>query len=161
MRLREYAAGDLERLHALDRQCFAPGIAYSKAELRGFLESPTTFTAVAVDDLKPADILGFAIVRNVRVADAAALHIITIDVDPAARRSGTGRLLMQWMEERARALGSRSMRLEVCETNLGAQKFYENFGFKVTSRIPDYYAPSQDALVMERGLTQHQPPKEY
>jgi ribosomal-protein-alanine N-acetyltransferase len=112
--------------------------------------------AVAVDDLNPADILGFAIVRNVRVADEAALHIITIDVDPAARRSGTGRRLMQWMEERARTLGSRSMRLEVSETNEAAQRFYEDAGFKVTSRIPGYYAPSHDALVMERGLA-----KEY
>ncbi len=152
MRLREYAAEDLERLHALDRQCFAPGIAYSKAELRGFLESPTTFTAVAADDLDSARIFGFGIVRNVRVGDEAALHIITIDVDPGARRQGTGRLLMRWMEERARILGSSSMRLEVCETNTGAQKFYEHFGFKVTGRIPDYYAPSLDALVMQRSL---------
>ncbi len=156
MRLRAYAAEDFGRLYTLDQACFAPGIAYSKAELRGFLDSPSTFTAVALADAPENEaserIVGFAIVRNVRMAGSAALHIITIDVDPAARRQGTGRQLMRWMEERARALGSSSMRLEVAEDNLEAQRFYAVHGFRVTGRIEAYYAPLLDALVMERAL---------
>ena len=152
MQLRGYAEGDFDRLHALDQACFPPEIAYSKEELRGFLDSPSAWTAVATDAAHPEDILGFAVVRNVRVGGRAALHIITIDVDPSLRRQGIGRMLMQWMEARARALGSSSMRLEVCEQNPAALQFYEDAGFRVTGRIPGYYAPKLDALVMERPV---------
>ena len=151
MYVRAYAAGDFDRLHALDQACFPPRIAYSEAELRGFLESPSTFTAVVVESAS-GSIQGFAVVRNVRVAERAVLHIITIDVDPGSQRRGIGKLLMRWMEGQAQALESTAMRLEVAEDNAPAQAFYRSAGFEVRGRIPGYYAPRMDALVMERPL---------
>jgi ribosomal protein S18 acetylase RimI-like enzyme len=62
---------------------------------------------------------------------------------------------MQWMEERALSLGSSSMRLEVGAENVAARAFYEAAGFAETGRIPDYYGPALDALVMQRPLSLH------
>ncbi len=158
MRLRGYTEVDLPALHALDQACFPPGIAYSRAELRGFLDHPSSFTAVACAE--DGSIAGFAIVRPARrIARSAApalmapvLHLITIDVAPAARRQGVGGLLMRWILTRAEALHSRAIVLEVAVDNHTAQRFYQRFGFAVMGKIPGYYNGIIDALELERAL---------
>ncbi len=174
MPLRGYTAADLAELHALDQACFPPGIAYSRSELRGFLDHPSSFTTVACAEDR--SIAGFAIVRptrrivrspssalkadpGFRTAPAlraepalmtAVLHVITIDVAPGARRQGVGGLLMRWILTRAEALHSRSIVLEVAVDNEAARRFYQSFGFAVTGTIPGYYNGVTDALELER-----------
>ncbi len=165
MKLRGYTAADLPALHALDQACFPPGIAYSRAELRSFLDHPSSFTAVACrqDGL----IAGFAIVRSTRRflpsaapgltaapgLMAAVLHVITIDVAPVARRQGVGGLLMQWIFAKAEALHARAIVLEVAVDNDSAQRFYRRHGFAITGTIPGYYNGVTDALELERATT--------
>ncbi len=157
MQIRPYRESDLPVLHALDQVCFAPGIAYSRAELRAFLTHPSSFTAVAEDS---GAFVGFAIVRSTRSRLAAnsagyvsALHLITIDVAPAARRSGVGALLMAWILAKAEELNAEAVVLEVAVDNLTAQRFYERFKFTQAGTIPGYYNGLIDALRLERVLT--------
>ncbi len=153
--LRDYREADLPVLHALDQACFPPGIAYNRVELRSFLEHPSSFTKVAWSE---ASVVGFAIVRPVRRRFRAAaggpiapaLHILTIDVDPGARRQGVGAQLMEWMIRKAGELRLHAIVLEVAADNLVAQRFYEKFGFEVRGRIPGYYNGETDALEFER-----------
>jgi ribosomal-protein-alanine N-acetyltransferase len=80
----------------------------------------------------------------------AALHILTIDVSPEARRQGIGVLLMDWIILKAAILRARAIVLEVAVTNETAQKFYQRFGFAVLGTIPGYYNGTTDALSLER-----------
>lgn len=45
------------------------------------------------------------------------------------------------------------LRLEVRVSNLGAQKFYERFGFKIKDRVERYYQDGEGALIMERPIS--------
>lgn len=166
--LREATAEDLGDLHALDQLCFPSSIAYSRAEFTSLLRHPSASAAVAWrgdSDLAPHatrrehSILGFAIVRPTRRrlrlsgSFAPALHLVTIDVAPSARRQGIGALLMDWSFERARRLGLRAEVLEVAVDNEVALGFYEHFGFAVVGKIPGYYGGALDALTMERAIS--------
>jgi ribosomal-protein-alanine N-acetyltransferase len=153
--LRHYVRADLAALHALDQICFDPEIAYSRAELESFLNHPSGFSIIACHG---EQIVGFAIIRSVRrnaepgqpLRDEAAVHILTIDVSPQARRQGVGALLMDWIILKAAMLGANAITLEVAVTNEAAQRFYERFGFSITGTIPGYYNGSVDALSLER-----------
>ncbi len=151
-KLRAYRAADLPALHALDQVCFPPGIAYSRAELRSFIEHPSSFTVVASDG---EAVCGFVVVRPVRrqgVSGDLALHILTIDVAPDHRRSGVGSTLMDWMFAKAKHLGSAAIVLEVAIDNYPAQEFYKRHGFEVVGTIPGYYNAVTDALELTRQL---------
>ena len=152
MKLRPYRAADLPALHTLDQLCFPPGIAYSWAELRSFIEHPSSFTIVAEHG---AAIQGFAVVRPVRRSVSGgnrALHILTIDVAPEHRRTGVGSILMRWIFEKAEQLGSAAIVLEVAVDNQAAQEFYKRQGFLVAGTIPGYYNGVTDALELTRQV---------
>jgi ribosomal-protein-alanine N-acetyltransferase len=150
IQLRGVERADLDALFALDRQCFRPGIAYSKSELRYYLSHPYSFSFVAEDESHT--ILGFAIAESRLEAGIRAGHIITIDIAPAARRLGVGRLLMEALLERLRSTGTVIVKLEVAVDNVGAQAFYRKLGFSETGRIRGFYMGKLDALVMEAQL---------
>jgi [ribosomal protein S18]-alanine N-acetyltransferase len=142
---------DMEALFALDRVCFRPGIAYSKAELKYFLFHRAGVSLVAAD---ASGIAGFAIAEMRMEHGEPIGHIVTIDVDPVRRRQGAGRLLMHVLMERCREAGAARIRLEVAVDNDGAIAFYKELGFAEAGRIRGYYMGRLDALVMERGVAE-------
>jgi [ribosomal protein S18]-alanine N-acetyltransferase len=144
--IREYRAEDFNTLWHLDQKCFAPGIAYSKRELKGFIGHKGVFALVAIE-AHTDEIVGFIVVHG-----AAAGHIITIDVSPQARRSGVGSLLIGQAEKRLQAAGSRTVGLETAVDNSGALKFYKRHGYSIIRTWPRYYANGVDALVLEKEL---------
>ena len=150
--LRGVERADLDALFALDQQCFRPGIAYSRAALRYFLNHPRSRSIVAEDDTSKA-IPGFIIAQIYLEHTRRIGHIITIDVAPSERRRGLGRTLMQAMLDRLAAAEVSTVRLEVAVDNVDAQDFYRSFGFAQTGRIRGFYLGTLDALVMERSLT--------
>jgi [ribosomal protein S18]-alanine N-acetyltransferase len=79
-------------------------------------------------------------------------HIITIDVAPAARRSGVGSLLLRAAEDRLREAGSRAVGLETAVDNLSALTFYKRHGYSVIRTWPRYYSNGVDALVLKKEL---------
>jgi ribosomal-protein-alanine N-acetyltransferase len=150
IRLRAVQPDDFAELYALDQACFAPGIAWSKAELGYFLRYPHNFGIVAEGD--EAQIAGFAIAGTQRRRGAIIGRLITIDVRQKMRRHGVGHQLLQEAEERLRAAGATAIVLEVAVDNSAAQAFYERHGFARTGRIPGYYLGRIDALAMEKPL---------
>jgi ribosomal-protein-alanine N-acetyltransferase len=96
--------------------------------------------AVAVCDDRVA---GFAVAR--RVANAES-EILNLAVDPAFRRRGIGRMLVD--EIRLRHPGD--IFLEVRESNQAARGFYERLGFQMVTVRPGYYERSREgAIVMK------------
>jgi ribosomal-protein-alanine N-acetyltransferase len=144
--IREFKPEDFEVLWGMDQECFPPGIAYSKAELKSFVRHRGSFTLVAADD-KNGKAAGFIVVYGGPVG-----HVITIDVDPAARRAGVGSLMLRTAEERLWSAGSRAVGLETAVDNLAALSFYKRHGYSVIRTWPRYYSNGVDALVMKKGL---------
>ena len=144
--IREFKPEDLEVLWRMDQECFPPGIAYSKAELKSFVRHRGSFTLVAADR-KDGKAAGFIVVYG-----GPTGHVITIDVDPAARRTGVGSLMLRAAEERLRGAGSRAVGLETAVDNLAALSFYKRHGYSVIRTWPRYYSNGVDALVMKKEL---------
>ncbi len=142
---------DLDALFAIDQECFRPGIAYSRVELRYYLSRPRAVSILAENDADGA-IVGFAIAEIYLQKGLPVGHIITIDVRPSNRKRGIGRLLMDAMQAQLREAGTTVIKLEVAADNEGAQAFYRRFGFAQTGRIPGYYMGKFDAFLMEKQL---------
>jgi len=91
---------------------------------------------------------GLALLRV--TADEA--EILTIGVVPAMRRRGIARALLDESLGRLRALGVRSLFLEVGIRNRAARALYEASGFEEVGRRRRYYANGEDALILRATL---------
>ena len=144
--LRDYRAADFEQLWKIDQECFARGISYSRRELEHYVGRPRAFTLVAQAEGK---IVGFLVADRDRRSRG---HIITIDVRPAARRSGLGSALMMAAEHRLAEAGCKIIYLETAVDNAAALAFYKRHGYRIVNAIPRYYLDSIDALVLAKPI---------
>jgi ribosomal-protein-alanine N-acetyltransferase len=144
--IRDFRPEDFEILWRIDQECFPPGIAYSKEELKAYIRSRGSFTLVACDSERGTP-KAFIVVHAGSVG-----HIVTIDVVSSVRRAGLGSLLMAAAEERLRAAGVRALGLETAVDNATALAFYKRHGFSVVRTWPRYYSNGVDALVLKKSL---------
>jgi ribosomal-protein-alanine N-acetyltransferase len=149
MVIRDFQPEDFQTLWRMDQECFAPGIAYSKQELKAYIQDRRAFTLVAEEEPgKAGKAAGFIVAHS-----GPTGHVVTIDVIGAARRSGVGSLLLRAAEERLRSAGSRFVGLETAVDNLAALSFYKRHGYSVVRTWPRYYSNGVDALVLKKELT--------
>lgn len=127
-----------DALAALHARCFPD--AWNAAAITALLATPGTF-AFAHDD-------GFVLARA--VADEA--EILTLAVHPEKRGKGLGRALLQATISKARALGAKSIFLEVGVDNPPARALYAGLGFAKVGARKAYYNGG-DALVLRLPLT--------
>jgi ribosomal-protein-alanine N-acetyltransferase len=160
--IRHYRPEDFSTLLAIDRSCFAPGIAYTPFELKTYIIRRGSFTLIAEaangtvhDEAVPASetpqdssILGFLVAERTR----ATGHIITIDVRAEARRHRIGSVLLQSADEQFRLWNCHGVRLETAVDNIAALSFYKRHGYNVVKTIPRYYSNGVDALLLEKNL---------
>ncbi len=103
--------------------------------------------------LRDADgaLIGYAVVM-LALGEA---HLLNLSVARAYQRCGFGWRLLDWMAQRARDHGARTMLLEVRPSNVAAQRLYARYGFERIGVRRGYY-PShggrEDALVMRISL---------
>jgi ribosomal-protein-alanine N-acetyltransferase len=160
--LRDFQSNDLEVLWRIDQECFLPGIAYSKAELRAYIDSEAAFAIVAeissqkfkasqpIHDPEPAlssPIAGFIVAEAHRKGIG---HVITIDVLPEGRRSGIGFALLTAAEEQLRREKCNRVRLEASVDNVVALSFYKRCGYAVVKTIRGYYSNGGDAYLLAK-----------
>lgn len=79
-------------------------------------------------------------------------HLALIAVQPAHRRRGIGRSLVDWLVESALTAGIASIHLELRSGNQAAKRFYRALGFSETVLVPGYYGGRESALRMIRLL---------
>lgn len=135
------ACAALAAIHACAFE--APWDARAIADLLG---SPFVFALQAGSP--PA---GFILARSV----AGEAEILTLAVDPLARRRGLGAALVESAAALAAAGGAEVMWLEVAEDNAAARALYAALGFQSGGRRPGYYARASgpvDALILRREL---------
>lgn len=67
------------------------------------------------------------------------VHLLNLCVAAHAQGQGFGRLLLEWLLDRARLAGARVMFLEVRASNHRAARLYDGFGFNEVGVRPGYY----------------------
>lgn len=129
---------DLARLHAA---CFTTPRPWSEAEILGLLDSRFTFL------LEEAS--GFLMGRVI----AGEAELLTLAVDPAARRQGIAKRLLARFLVEAEAREAETAFLEVARSNAAARALYAKSGFAETGCRPGYYGPAEDALILSLSLS--------
>jgi ribosomal-protein-alanine N-acetyltransferase len=120
---------------------------WSAEEFETLLKGPGAFAVLGEGDTPQ----GFILCRAV----AGEAEILTVAVDPAARRRGWGAALVEMAASIAREAGAFEMFLEVAADNLAALKLYEATGFDRVGLRKGYYPHhdgAKDAVVMRRTL---------
>lgn len=123
---------------------------WSAEEFEALLKGPGAF-AVLGEAGEPEEAKGFILCRAV----AGEAEILTIAVDPAARRRGWGAALVEMAAGIARETAAFEMFLEVAAYNVAAIRLYETAGFGRVGLRKGYYPHpdgAKDAVVMRRVL---------
>jgi ribosomal protein S18 acetylase RimI-like enzyme len=154
-RIRDYRAGDFDRLWQIDQLCFPLGIAYTQMELTGFIARRNAVTLVGESQhqksaLDARWIAGFVVAHPVR---AKYGRILTLDILPEARRVGLATELMMECEQRLRSLGCSDVYLETAVDNEAAVRLYRKLGYEILRTLPEYYSShALDAFQMGKRL---------
>lgn len=138
--VRPMTGRDVEEVVRLEQACFSQS--WSEYLIRSGLNSKLDAYFV----YQGADgILGYSVLRVLSEEG----EIQRIAVYPDFRRCGIGRELMDAMVSFSRRAGVREIALEVRESNGGARKLYESYGFWPEAiRRGYYHNPQEDAVIM-------------
>lgn len=79
-------------------------------------------------------------------------ELLRLAVDPAERRRGVARALLEAGFDRLRGQGVKTCFLEVRQDNEGAIAFYRDLGFERAGRRRGYYRDGTDALIYSLAL---------
>ena len=134
---------------ALHGACF--DAAWDASSITRLLAMPGAFAYVTAT---PAGGLSGLVIARLGGGEA---EILTIGVDPQARGTGLGRLLLDAVAVHAVAGGAEALFLEVAEDNLPALHLYEAYGFELVGRRPGYYR-RKDGAVAAQTLKLDLPP---
>jgi ribosomal-protein-alanine N-acetyltransferase len=95
-------------------------------------------------------------VRGYLVARRALdeVHVLSLAVEPGARRRGAASALLAAALAAERAAGARLAHLEVRASNPEARSFYSRAGFRAVGRRRRYYPDGEDALLLAAVLVE-------
>ncbi len=147
MNLRSAVEADLEALSVVHCAAFTPG--WSAEEIADLASGPGAYGLIAERQAP----LGMILCRSI----AGEAEVLTLAVDPQARRQGVAQALVVAAAALARAGGAAAMFLEVAVDNDPALALYQRQGFVPAGRRPSYYDRGAgvyvDAVVMRLDLT--------
>ncbi|MCG3220241.1 MAG: ribosomal protein S18-alanine N-acetyltransferase [Candidatus Heimdallarchaeota archaeon] len=141
--LRHMMEEDISKVYEVERKSFPfpfgevliGNIFYAAPELCFIIESD-------------GNIIGFVMGGYTAIPKRA--HILSLAVLEEFREQGLGHKILTYFLNSIRKLGYLSVKLEVNIDNHKAIKLYEEFGFKIDSRIRKYYQDGSDAYLMIR-----------
>ena len=152
----------------LERITVENALLFKAVRLRALLDSPTSFSGtyakesqLSVEDWLERSLrwssdgsIGLLAFDNgnacgivagyVELHDSLQAHVVSMWVDPAYRRLGVGVVLIDALQEWAKARGVLALKLMVTSVNLGAIKFYERIGFCTSGKVAPY--PNDPAI---------------
>jgi len=142
--IRDASLADLDRIAEIENDSFPDP--YPRGLLKGLFYLPGGYV-VAVSEEK---VIGYAIgIMRWRCIG----HVVSVAVDPRARRRGVGKALMRGLMERLISQGAKKIRLEVRESNAFAKGMYCKLGFFEKGKIEKYYADGESAVCMYLSVT--------
>ena len=92
---------------------------------------------------------GGMLIARVAAQDA---EVLTLAVQPCARRQGIARALLRVAIAEARARGASALFLEVATANAAARALYRQAGLEQVGQRRRYYADGSDAIVLRMKL---------
>jgi len=134
---------DLNDLRRLESLCFEAD-AWPVLDLMGVLTLPGIVRLKAVI---AGRMVGFA--AGDKRDPLGIGWITTLGVDPAYRRQGVGRGLLEACEEQ---MGLPRVRLTLRRSNLEAYRLYQAAGYSRYEVWPQYYSGGEDGIVMQKVL---------
>jgi ribosomal-protein-alanine N-acetyltransferase len=146
-RLEPARLGDAAQLAAMSETHVETGLkpAWGAARIRWHVRDAESVVLTA---RLTAVLAGFAIMRYGE--DAAHLNLLA--VDPAHRRRGVARALVQWLEQTALTAGTFIIGLELRAGNEAARALYRALGYRELGQIPGYYQGVESAIRMVRDV---------
>ncbi|HEV3182166.1 MAG TPA: GNAT family N-acetyltransferase [Steroidobacteraceae bacterium] len=146
-RLEPARFGDAALLAAMSQAHIETGLkpAWGAARIRWHVRDADSVVLTA---RLGATVAGFAIMRYGE--DVAHLNLLA--VDPAHRRRGVARALVQWLEETALTAGTFIIGLELRAGNEAARALYRALGYRELGQIPGYYQGVESAIRMVRDV---------
>ena len=108
------------------------------------------FTFVAVEESR---VMGYICYGPTPLTEGT-WDIYWVAVDGQQQGKGIGRLLMAFAESK---LKEGSARIALIETSSKAdyektQRFYDKLGYELICRVPDFYKPGDDKLILQKKL---------
>ena len=129
---------DLEILEMIERECFHDP--WNEAMLGSELNMPHSKYLILTDG---ENVFGY--LSYLHILDE--LHIMNVAVLPDYQGRGYGKMMVKKIIDDAKALDANAITLEVRESNIRAQKLYENLGFVCAGTRPHYYMDKENALI--------------
>ena len=143
--IRPARAEDLDRIAVLEDAAFEDS--WPRELLNYELTHSRTFLFVASRD-DDAPLPGYVLFHYV----AGEAELLRLAVEPAERRQGLGRQLVERGVERLRHESIKTCFLEVRKDNEPAIQLYNAMGFKRVGRRRGYYRDGTDALILSLAL---------
>ena len=132
---------DVKTIAALEKQLFSD--AWTETMLADCLQQGHYVISVCEDEL--CSVNGYLITTHI----AGEAELLRIGVDPAFRRQGIGRRLMEQLVKLCADRETPDVFLEVRQSNDSAISLYEQFGLTSVGRRKNYYHhPDEDAVLM-------------
>lgn len=144
--VRRLRAADLDRIQEIEDASFGKD-AYDRKLLAEYWHNCGDLFLMAV---RRNRICGYALTCT--RADARSAEVISIAIDPAARRMGAASVLLASTIRRLRRRGIARLHLMVKVTNYEARRFYEKWGFARVRRVKKYYEDGEDGIRMSVEL---------
>jgi len=147
MRQSKYAIVPMETVHvpqiaALETVCFSDP--WVEVSIRSELDNPLSLWLVALEGERVAGYIGSQSVLG-------EADIMNVAVDPADRRQGLARDLLNTLQQRLTEQNIHSLTLEVRVSNQPAIALYESLGYVQVGRRPNYYhKPKEDAFILRK-----------
>lgn len=143
MTVRAWTKEDVAAIAEIERQSFSDP--WTEDMLKDALRFPVYHTFLAEEG---GQVCGYSCLI-VLFEDA---ELANIAVAPTCRGKGVGKLLMEKMHEKAKALGAERVLLEVRVSNESAIGLYEKYGYSRYGKREKYYADGEDAYLMAKTL---------
>ncbi len=145
--LRRLRVEDLGAIEEIERVSYPTP--WSRSMFASELAKPSSICVGAfdVESIETGTLVGYMIIS--RYVDA--WHVMNIAVAPTHRRRGIARQLLEHLFSLTDRDARRGYTLEVRVSNTGAQKLYEQLGFKPRGLRRGYYTDNrEDAIIMWR-----------
>jgi [ribosomal protein S18]-alanine N-acetyltransferase len=148
LQIRDASLSDLDRIWEIERLSFSQP--WSLGSFQRELTLPFSRLVVASGGENHNRSLAGFLCRWL-VADES--HILNVAVHPELRRFGVGTHLIRAAIDEAKANGIGLITLEVRRSNVAARCLYRKLEFEERRLRRNYYAPGEDAIVMELRFT--------
>ena len=112
------------------------------------------------EELKKEGIKVFGLLFSNFIIGLCVFHVVLDEaqinffvVDQKYREKGFGSYLMSYLIKKCEKLNLNKLFLEVSNTNVKAERFYNKFDFNTVGIRRNYYKDGSDALIKEKKLT--------